>query len=237
MKEGALTGLDTVAYDVLAALQQPVVRLSASLSSKSAASALQGAATHRPGDSATARYGALTGARCGEDVRNMGPTLASFQASGRHRDANGQAQFPGTRALTSGNADAVAAKQGTLSSISEEVTDTDIQVAQNKTAEGQAEGEEGDEDEMVVNGHELGQPPGASEGTGRPGIQPMGSQRVGHDLLTEQLKNQAKIRREGLCKGPSRRNRTSRGWDARAPMAHLKREVCWVWLELLAWGR
>ena len=41
----------------------------------------------------------------------------------------------------------------------------------------------------------------------------------------------------GSCKGPSRRkNRTSRGWDTRAPMAHLKGEVRWMRLKLRAWG-
>ena len=49
-----------------------------------------------------------------------------------------------------------------------------------------------------MNGRELVQTPEASEGQGGLAPQPMGSQRVGHDLLTEQqLKNQAKIIRDG----------------------------------------
>ena len=39
------------------------------------------------------------------------------------------------------------------------------------------------------NGHEFEQTPGDSEGQGKPGLlQPMGSQRVGHDLATEEQK-------------------------------------------------
>ena len=55
-----------------------------------------------------------------------------------------------------------------------------------------AEGEEGNEDEMVgrhhrFNGHEFEQTPGDSGGQGGPGVlQSTGSRRVKHDLVTEQ---------------------------------------------------
>ena len=55
------------------------------------------------------------------------------------------------------------------------------------------------EDEMVgwhhqLNGHEFGQTPGESEGQGKPGVlQPIGSPRVGHDLVTEQQQSKSQI--------------------------------------------
>ena len=63
------------------------------------------------------------------------------------------------------------------------------------------------EDEMVgwyhrLNGHESEQTLGDGEGQGRPGmLQSMGSQRVGHDLVTEQqvLLNQSTSER-GLAR-------------------------------------
>ena len=57
------------------------------------------------------------------------------------------------------------------------------------------------EDEMVrwhhrLNGYELEQTPEDSEGQGRPGVLPMGSQRIGYILATEQQQTTHKLKPE-----------------------------------------